>query len=198
MEPVLRCDEAHQTILAAMPQPWFQLFLTAYHRNRRDRAVQVATVSPQGSPEVRTVILRGVSAEGVPYFFSDSRSQKLTALRENPGLELCCWWSKTSEQFRLKGEVALVTSDEGKWGKRRQELWLSQDEDNRALFLGAAPGSPLVASSKRLEDEERAPEQFVLVLLNVQKVDYLCLSRPHERKKFWLERGVWQSQEVTP
>jgi pyridoxamine 5'-phosphate oxidase len=160
--------------------------------------VQVATVSEQGLPEVRTVILRGVSTAGEPYFFSDSRSLKLAALEKTPTLEMCCWWSKTSEQFRLRGEVMLVTTNEGEWGKRRQELWLSQGEDNRALFLGAAPGSPLVKHKERIVDEKIAPEQFVLLVLNVQKVDYLRLARPHERKKFWLEAGVWQSAEVTP
>jgi pyridoxamine 5'-phosphate oxidase len=181
-----------------MNPPWFPLYMAAYHRNRKDRAVQVATVSLEGLPEVRTVILRGVSATGEPYFFSDSRSDKMTALRENPMLELCCWWRSTSEQFRLRGEVTLIASPDGDWGKRRQELWLSQGEDNRALFLGAAPGAPLVKTKERRADEKIAPEQFVLVLLNVHYVDYLRLARPHERKKFWLEDGTWQTTEVTP
>jgi pyridoxamine 5'-phosphate oxidase len=181
-----------------MTLPWLPLFLTVYHRNRRDRAVQVATVSPKGLPEVRTVILRGVSPAGEPYFFSDSRSLKLAALEKNPTLELCCWWSKTSEQFRLRGKVTLITTAEGDWGKRRQELWLSQGEDNRALFLGAAPGSPLVRPKERIADEKTAPEQFVLLVLNVHEVDYLRLARPHERKKFWLRDDTWYTAEVTP
>jgi PPOX class probable FMN-dependent enzyme len=181
-----------------MNPPWFPLYMAAYHRNRKDRAVQVATVSLDGLPEVRTVILRGVSAAGEPYFFSDSRSNKTIALNENPTVEMCCWWRSTSEQFRLRGEVTLVTSSEGEWGKRRQELWLSQGEDNRALFLSVAPGSPLIKIKERIADEKIAPEQFILVLLNVLHVDYLRLARPHERRKFWLQDGVWQTAEVTP
>jgi pyridoxamine 5'-phosphate oxidase len=181
-----------------MNPPWFPLYMAAYHRNRKDRAVQVATVSLDGLPEVRTVILRGVSATGEPYFFSDSRSLKLAALEKCPTLELCCWWRSTSEQFRLRGEVTIIKSAEGKWGKRRQELWLSQGEDNRALFLGAAPGSSLVQTNERIADEKIAPEQFVLVLLNAEYLDYLRLARPHERKKFWLEQGTWHMEEVTP
>ncbi len=50
----------------------------------------------------------------------------------------------------------------------------------------------------RVVDLKTAPDHFVLVLLKVQRVDYLRLARPHVRKKYWLAAQAWQAVDVTP
>ena len=59
-----------------MSSPWRQPFEFALQRNAPQRERQVATVSPEGLPSVRPVVLRGLTPEGAPYFYTDLRSRK--------------------------------------------------------------------------------------------------------------------------
>ena len=158
----------------------------------------MATVSPGGEPEVRTVILRGLSDKGEPYFFTDARSSKVRAA--GPKLELCAWWNATQEQFRLRGPVELVMSGASAWGERRRELWEHRGE-GRKLFLGAAPGTPLEKvseSDKAVEPKENQepPETFVLMVVKPERVDYLKLGEEQERRVWRLEGGAWRGGPV--
>ena len=163
----------------------------------------MATVSAGGEPELRTVILRGISKTGQPYFFSDARTQKGAALAILPKLELCAYWRKSNEQFRLRGAAELVMNADSPWSQRRLELWRSQNEDNQALFLGAAPGTRLkhTTTSKRHTDKQptdKPPAHFILIVLNPERVDYLKLAQPHHRTLYRLKNGEWQTQAVVP
>ena len=185
--------------LKGVTPPWLPLLQHALEENQNDRAVQVATVSPGGEPEVRTVILRGLSEEGEPYFFTDARAAKVRAVEA--GLELCAWWNDTQEQFRLRGPVTLVTSNDSPWGERRRELWAHRGEESRKSFLGAVPGTPLEEASnsdKSKEDQEEPPETFVLMVVKPERVDYLKLGEEQERWVWWLEGGVWRGGPVVP
>ena len=184
-----------------MNAPWLPLLQRALEENSSDRAVQVATVSPSGEPEVRTVILRGLSDEGEPYFFTDARAAKVRAVGLK--LELCTWWDDTQEQFRLRGPVELITSGASAWGERRQELWEHQGKEGRKLFLGAAPGTPLEKvseSDKAVEPKENQepPETFVLMVVKPERVDYLKLGEEQERRVWRLEGDAWWGGPVVP
>ena len=188
-----------------MTPPWLPLLQSALEENQNNRAVQVATVSPSGEPEVRTVILRGLSEAGEPYFFTDARAAKVRAVEaetgEVAGLELCAWWNATQEQFRLRGPVTLVTNDSSPWGERRRELWARRGEKSRQSFLDAAPGTPLEEASKSdksEKDQEEPPETFVLMVVKPERVDYLKLGEEQERRVWRLEGGVWRGGPVVP
>ena len=180
------------------PPPWLAPWRTAFHKNK-DRFVQVATVSAEGLPEVRTVVLRGLAEEtGLPYFFSDTRSAKYRALSAGSQMSLHTWWKPTSEQFRLRGEVESVQREDHPWGQRRQELWWSQGEENRRLFLRQPPGTPVDKTPTDVEDQTKPPEHFALMILNPLHVDYLKLGDPQERFIWGLEGGEWQGGQVVP
>lgn len=178
--------------------PWLSLWRTAFHKNK-DRLVQVATVSPDGLPEVRTVVLRGLADEtGFPYFFSDARSAKYRALAAGSQLSLQTWWGETSEQFRLRGEVESVQREDHPWGARRQELWWSQGEENRRLFLRQPPGTPVEETPTEVDDQTKPPEHFTLMILSLLHVDYLKLGDPQERFIWRLEDDAWHGGQVVP
>lgn len=161
----------------------------------------MATVSAAGEPEVRSVILRGISDAGQPYFFSDARTQKGAALANAPRLELCCYWRKTNEQFRLRGWADIISARDkpvqSDWSGRRLELWNAQNEANKALFLGAAPGTPLEYDHPPKDPSNEPPAHFILIILNPERVDYLK-AQLHKRTLYRLKQGEWQMQEVVP
>lgn len=182
----------------AQDPPWLSPWRTAFHKNK-DRFVQLATVSPGGLPEVRTVVLRGLADEtGLPYFFSDARSAKYRALRAGSQMSLHTWWKPTSEQFRLRGDAKVIQSEDHPWGQRRQELWWSQGEGNRRLFLRQPPGTPVEETPTNVADQTKPPEHFALMILHPKDVDYLRLGDPQERFIWGLEGGEWQGGQVVP
>jgi len=181
-----------------MNGPWRLPFEAALERNAPQREVQVATVSPEGLPFARTMSLRGLSEDGVPYFFTDSRSRKADHLRTTPRLQVSAWFPKTAEQFRLSGRVALHgVQAEPPWREVRQRGWEALPEEERRLFVGPPPGFPAVTAGN-LKPPREAPAEFLLVTLDVTDVDWLALGPPQRRLSFRVMGPTWVEQGLTP
>lgn len=181
-----------------MSSPWRQPFENALAHNAPQLEVQVATVSPEGLPAVRTVTLRGLSTEGFPYFFTDARSRKADHLRENPRVALHAWFPGTREQFRLSGRATLHGRHaQGPWGEFRQRCWQGLEDSERPAFIGPPPGH---ASLDRIlpEPPPAAPQEFLLVCVQVTEADWLRLGPPPRRTGFRLLGEAWVQQSLTP
>lgn len=181
-----------------MSGPWRQPFEAALLRNAPQRELQVATVSPEGVPAVRTVTLRGMSAEGFPWFFTDTRTRKADHLRENPRVALHAWFPASREQFRLSGRALLQgTHAEGPWVELRQQAWAQLGEVDRLGFVRAPPGSPLVTPLVT-EAPALAPPEFLLVAVEVTAADWLAMGPPPTRVGFRRLGSAWVQQALTP
>jgi len=93
--------------------PWRTHLQRALHRNRSNifsRYFQLATVSEEGYPTNRTVVFRGfLEKSNTIQIVTDIRSEKFKHLIVNPFVEICWYFSKTREQFRIRGKALLVT-----------------------------------------------------------------------------------------
>ncbi len=67
-------------------------------------AMIVATVSPEGQPTARTVLLKGFGPDGFR-FFSNYESQKGSDLAANPQVGLLFYWAELERQVRIDGEA---------------------------------------------------------------------------------------------
>ena len=65
-------------------------------------AMIVATVSPSGRPSARTVLLKGVTAQGFR-FFTNQASRKGHELSGNPAVALLFPWHPLERQVRVEG-----------------------------------------------------------------------------------------------
>jgi pyridoxamine 5'-phosphate oxidase len=74
-------------------------------------AMALATTTPDGSPSVRMVLLKGADQDGF-VFFTDYRSRKATELGANGRAGLCFWWDALQRQVRVEGSVARVAEHE--------------------------------------------------------------------------------------
>lgn len=181
-----------------MSGPWRQPFEAALQRHAPLRDVQVATVSPEGVPAVRTVTLQGLSVEGLPYFYTDTRTRKADHLRENPKVALHAWFPLTREQFRLSGRACLHgTHAEGAWAEFRQHAWERLDDAAKRAFIGPPPGHGYV-TPVALEVPALAPPEFLLVSVEVRDADWLALGPPPTRVGFRLLGAAWVQQQLTP
>ena len=193
-----------------MLPPWRSPLSSAIHRNRSkpySRYFQLATVNTEGYPANRTVVFRGFleDEQSSLKIITDGRSAKIEEIEHQPTAEICWYFTKTREQFRINGDLRLVTAQEVnlKFKKARKITWHNLSDAARSQFAWADPGQP-VADKSAFEVDPPDPkvplENFCLLLLIPQKVDHLQLKGdPQQRCIYELnENFAWSSQLVNP
>jgi pyridoxamine 5'-phosphate oxidase len=207
-----------------MLAPWRPALARALHRNRalaNSRYAQLATVSVEGRPANRTIVFRGFSedksaedksaeltaaeltaAKNSLKFISDQRSEKVPQLQQNPWAELCWYFPKTREQFRILGQVQIV---DAQTADRRQadrhHTWHNLSDAARSQFAWPNPGSDRVtAGFETAPPDPLTPlPDFCLLLLDPVQVDHLELrGAPQNRYLYTLAEGKWSVREVNP
>jgi len=73
-------------------------------------AVCLSTVSPEGQPEGRIVLLESFDTGGFN-LFTDSRSPKVASLHNEPRAALTFYWGPLERQVRIQGRVERALSD---------------------------------------------------------------------------------------
>ncbi len=189
--------------------PWRQTLARSLHRNRAlvyARYFQLATVRANGQPANRTVVFRGFLPNSNQIAtITDRRSQKIPQIEQNAWAEICWYFPKTREQFRLAGMLNIVDaqhSNEG-WQKAFQETWQKLSEAARAQFYDIDPGlliGSMQVNPKPNSASDEIPESFRLLVFEPQDLDHLNLkTSPHERCHYWLdEAGQWQAKGLSP
>lgn len=99
--------------LSNNPFEQFQHWLDdAIHSNEDEpTAMLVATVSPEGHPSTRTVLLKGVE-DGNFIFYTNYESRKGKQLAGNPYISLSFVWHKLERQIHIEGKAEKCTAEE--------------------------------------------------------------------------------------
>lgn len=74
-------------------------------------AMALATVSANGQPSVRMVLLKGHDARGF-VFYTNQESRKAGELAATPNAALLFHWKSLRRQVRIEGAVSIVSADE--------------------------------------------------------------------------------------
>ncbi|GAB4211356.1 MAG: hypothetical protein OHK0012_03690 [Synechococcales cyanobacterium] len=186
------------------PRSWI---VAALHRQGRDpasRYVQMATVDPQGFPRNRTVVFRGwLGNTDSLLLATDRRSQKVEDLRHHPWVELCWYFAKPREQFRLLGTAVLHDHDSR--DPLRQQTWQQISPSGRLLWFWPTPGASQAepqSYATTLSESEPVPNTFVLVVVHPQEVDHLQLRGnelyPQLRTRWQWQGSQWVSTAINP
>ena len=78
---------------------------------REPTAMALATVSGDGRPSVRVVLLKGLDERGLA-FYTNLESRKGRELKANPNAALVFWWPVLERQVRVEGRVEPVAKAE--------------------------------------------------------------------------------------
>ena len=78
---------------------------------RDPTASSLATANSAGQPNVRMVLLKGLSSEGF-VFYTNLNSSKSCDLKENPKAAMCFHWKSFNRQIRILGNVTQVDDRE--------------------------------------------------------------------------------------
>lgn len=139
------------------------------------RNVQLATVSAEGRPQVRTLVLRGFERTDPPCLevHSDARAAKVRDIAAGHGRVCLLAWSGADQlQLRFEGSAAVHHGD-----ALARARWDALSEGGRKPYgLRAEAGSPIPDPSDQphLPPDEQA-RQFVVLRITVASVDVLRL-----------------------
>ena len=182
--------------------------------------MQLATVTDAGLPAVRTVVFRGwmqkeegdvVNAQDTLdtdvhlKFITDMRSHKML---QSKVAEVCWYFTETREQFRLRGDLIMVTNESTDSGLilQRNGLWKSISDSARAAYEWPAPGSDRAEDAddekdyKCTADIGSVSDNFVLMLLRPTYIDHLRLKGFPQKRSIWSmsDDHSWEPQLINP
>ena len=178
--------------------PWLFFINAAQRKESRsssNRWLQLATVSKDNTPRVRTVVFRGWSKSYEMEILTDKRSQKFSELVLNNNVEICWFFSKAKCQFRLRGKSII---DEGKDTIRH---WEKLTESSKMMWSWPCPGDSFVSEIKNELESHKdmgVPDNFSLLKIKVSHVDQLTLNKPVHIRKRWILKDAWIEERVNP
>ena len=88
---------------------WFSNALES--RLIEPNAMIISTVSAEGVPSSRTVLLKGIDSEGFT-FFTNYESQKGREIEANPNVSLLFLWLELERQVRINGKALRIPESE--------------------------------------------------------------------------------------
>ena len=188
---------------------WRSPLARALHRNRslhEARYLQLATVRATGRPANRTVVFRGfLENTNQLKFITDIRSEKVEEINFYPWGEICWYFSKTREQFRIAGKLVLVVAEypDAELCSSRRTAWQELSEAARDQFAWPHPGDDKAEASAFDSGSPDAIEplaNFCLLLLEPETVDLLELrGEPQNRSLYRRDgEGNWFVRSVNP
>jgi pyridoxamine 5'-phosphate oxidase len=108
-------------------------------------SMSLATVSPEGQPSARIVMLKGLDARGF-VFFTNYGSRKGRELAENSRAALLVYWRELERQVTVCGAAAKVPREES-------EAYFQKRCEASQWTAWASPQSQAVAGREALEKE---------------------------------------------
>ena len=172
-------------------QVWTLLGRGVADRHAAARLPTLATTSPAGWPEARTVVLRAADAEAATLdIHTDVASAKVADLRHNPSATLHIWDPAAHLQTRIKATVTLLT------GEAVAAIWAKVPDPARQSYgTRPSPGQPIASGLAY----DKAPDlsTFAVLRCSVQVLDVLHLGPQHRRARFERADG-WMGQWLSP
>lgn len=172
-------SDAFVTLAGTYDQAWQRILRGVRDRHAPARHPVLATVTPDGLPSARVVVLRGAaSGAGTLEVHTDAASAKVAQLAGNDHAAFVIWEPRARLQIRLSTRVAL------RRGAEVAGIWARVPEASRQSYGGhPVPGAPLDVP----EDFAPGPDaaRFVVLDCRVDAVETLHLGRDrHRRARF--------------
>lgn len=189
----------------ADPVELFKLWFNDAMANQlpEPNAMQLATATPDGTPNVRTVLLKGIDERGFQ-FFTNYESNKGRELAANPRAAACFLWNERHRQVIVRGTVSKLPHEEaqayfasrphghriGAWASAQSQIipdraWLDQRAAEIETKFGAeVPCPPFWGGYTLLPTEIEFWQGRT--------------SRLHDRLLYVREGGAWVKKRVSP
>ena len=168
-------------------------------------AMSLATVTPDGRPTARMVLLKQVDAEGF-VFFTNYNSNKAKQLEINPYAALVFYWPQLERQVRVDGKVSKTPAEEssayfktrpresqiGAWASPQSEVISAREVlEQRALEL----------AEQYCDQEIDCPAHWGGFRLAPDRIEFWKgrVGRLHDRILYELQPdGTWTIKRLAP
>lgn len=161
---------------------WNELQCAISNRQHGWRTLTLATLSSDGLPDARTVVLREIAPEAQRLtIYTDKRSPKVFQISQHPNVSIVFWCSRLNWQLRIQAVAKICQNPE-----RAINVWQTvRDTAGAQDYLSfEAPSSPMTSNERLSEDKN----QLCIIDFNIQSIDWLSLNREgHRRAK--IENG---------
>jgi hypothetical protein len=178
-------------LMAFLDEAWRHLTRGVADKHAPARHPTFATVSPEGRPEARSVVLRRADqAAAALEVHTDCATSKVRALQQAPYAALHVWVPRAKMQLRLAAEVEMFTGDAA------LERWEQVPEAARMSYgTQPHPGTPI----KQVDDYHTSitSGRFTVLYCRLTEMDLLHLGAPHRRAKLYRDDG-WSGTWVAP
>jgi pyridoxamine 5'-phosphate oxidase len=167
-------------------------------------AMNLASVSSEGQPSSRMVLLKSLSDQGLT-FFTDYEGKKGQEIINNNKVALTFWWAKTNKQIRVEGICSKVSINESDdYFKLRPRG--SQISASASLQSSEIPSYESLV--KKAQDFQRTKEGLSIerplrwggFVLKPKLIEFWIdqKNRLHKRKLYTLASGKWKVSLLAP
>lgn len=179
----------HQAIAAELPEP---------------NAMALSTLSPEGHPVGRIVLLKGLDERGF-VFYTNYDSAKGQQLNNHPWGSLVFWWAQLERQVRVEGRMEKIAPAES-------DAYFQSRPRSSQLGAWASPQSQIISDRQvlelRLDVLEKQyenqpiprPDHWGGLRVVPHRIEFWQgrPSRLHDRLQFTLVDGEWQMVRLAP
>jgi len=192
---------AMNSLEKSLVQAWELLTNGIRDRNVMFHLAKIATVTLDGRPTQRTVVLRDADAESRQLrFHTDQRSTKVREIANNPAVSVLFYDPETQVQIRIDGDATVHAGD-----AVAEAAWAETRHFSKACYLAPnAPGTPVseppVAPSYDADEDQIAYENFCAVVISVSRLEWMHLAvQGHKRAQFnWDNAGRLEMSWISP
>lgn len=196
----LRETDASPDAIAQFDKWWQQ----AMHSEVAEvNAMTLATVTKEGLPDARIVLLKDFSIKGFA-FFTNYNSAKGKQLAIHPQACLVFFWKELERQVRIRGKVEKISAE-------ASDAYFNSRPAGSRIGAWSSPQSEVIASRSILESNEAAfrgkfgdeiprPEHWGGYIVQPETVEFWQgrPSRLHDRLLYTLEDGTWKVERLAP
>lgn len=184
-------------------QLWFEQAIAA--KLPMADAMSLATVTPDGRPTARMVLLKQVDDEGF-VFFTNYQSAKARQLEINPYAALVFYWPQLEQQVRVEGKVNKTSAEES-------SAYFKTRPRESQIGAWASPQSEVISAREVLEQRARelseqycdreidCPVHWGGFRLKPDRIEFWKgrVGRLHDRLLYELQPdGAWTIKRLAP
>ena len=167
-------------------------------------ALNLSSVSPEGQPSSRMVLLKRLSDEGL-VFFTDYDGKKGQEIINNNKAAINFWWAKTNKQIRIEGVCTKVSNKESDdyFHSRPRGSQISALASKQSETLESYEG--LLEKAKQIESDNedkdiKRPDRWGGFVLKPNLFEFWTNqeNRLHKRELFTLNEEGWEKSLISP
>jgi pyridoxamine 5'-phosphate oxidase len=197
MGPLIREDLADDPI--EQLQRWYE---QATEEVPLAEAMALATVDSDGAPDARTVLLKGIAADGIR-FHTNYESAKGRQLEADPRAAVILYWREQDRQVRVRGRVERLSAEEsdayfatrppggryGAWASPQSQP-IEREELDRSF----------AEVEERFGEDVPRPEHWGGYLLRPKSFEFWQgqEDRMHDRFAYTPEGEAWRIERLAP